>query len=111
MTRSQFVQANVDNQLKGEAEAQLNAAIVRAEVKRGGGPDIGIPGTQTAKYQAVYEKFVKGDITHDQTIDQMATLMGNERVSTPPKIPYRDYYGNFYRSHWDKNIAPTRTTP
>ena len=111
MTRDQFVQANVDNQLKGEADAQLNAAIVRAEVKRNGGPDIGIPGTQTAKYQAVYDKFVKGDLTHEQAIDQMATLMGNERVSTPPVIPYRDYYGNFYRKHWNKHIAPTRTTP
>lgn len=111
MTRDGFVDANVDNQLKGEADAQLNAAIVRAEVKSNGGPDIGIPGTQTAKYQAVYNKFVKGDITHDQAIDQMATLMGNERVSTPPVIPYREYYGNFYRAHWDKHIAPTRTTP
>jgi WXG100 family type VII secretion target len=111
MTRDAFVDANVDNQLKGEADAQLNAAIVRAEVKANGGPDIGIPGTQTAKYQAVYNKFVKGDLTHDQAIEQMATLMGNERVSTPPIIPYRDYYGNFYRDHWDKHIAPTRTTP
>lgn len=111
MTRNQFVRANVDNQLNGEAEAQLNAAIVRAEIKGNGGPDIGIPGTQTAKYQAVYDKFVTGDISHDQAIDQMATLMGNERVSTPPKIPYRQYYGNFYRNHWDTHIAPTRSTP
>jgi hypothetical protein len=41
-------------------------------------------------------------------IEQMGTLMGNEKVSTPPKIPYHEYYGNIYAERWDTKIAPKR---
>jgi hypothetical protein len=96
--------------MRGEGEAQFNGAQVRAELKAAGvTTDIGISGSQTAAYQAVYDDYAAGNITRDQAIDQMGTLMGNETTSTPPKIPYRDYYGNFYRDDWDTNIAPTRT--
>jgi WXG100 family type VII secretion target len=108
MTRAQYVKANVDNLMHNEGEAQFNAAQVRAELKGSGGPDIGIPGTQTAAYQKVYDRYTGGRITKDQAINQMATLMGNERVSTPPRKPYRDSYADAYRNDWDKNIAPGR---
>jgi len=38
----------------------------------------------------------------------MGTLMGKETTSTPPSKPYRQYYGDWYRSNWDRKIAPGR---
>lgn len=111
MTRAEYVQKNVDNFMHNEGEAQFNATQIRAELKAGGGPDIGVPGSQTAAYQAVYDKFTAGTITRAQAVDQMATLMGNEAVSTPPYQPYRDYYRDAMANDWDTNIAPTRSTP
>jgi hypothetical protein len=108
-TKAQYVQANVDNLMHNEGEAQFNATKVRDELKASGGPDTGIPGTQTAAYQKVYDDFKAGSLTQAQAIDKMGTLMGNEHVSTPPYQAYRDSYGDFYKADWDKNIAPTRT--
>jgi len=108
MTKAQYVKANVDNLMHNEGEAQFNAARVRAELKSSGGPDIGIPGSQTAKYQKVYDNFTANKITREQAVNQMGTLMGNERVSTPPKKPYRENYGDAYSKYWDTHIAPGR---
>lgn len=108
MTRDQYVRANVDNLMSNEGAAQFNAAQVRAELKASGGPDIGIPGSQTADYQRAYDDFAAGRITRSQSVDRMATLMGNETVSTPPHQAYRDYYADSYKTDWDTNIAPTR---
>ncbi len=107
MTRDQYIQANVQEQLRNEGAAQLNAAIARNEINGAGGPDIGIPGTQTAANQRVYENFHNGSITRDQAIDQMANLMGNETTSTTHEN-YRTYYGHTYENHWDTHVAPTR---
>jgi hypothetical protein len=84
---------------------------VRAEVKAAGGPDIGIPGGQTAKYQKVYDNYVAGKITKADAISQMGTLMGNERVSTPPYQPYRDNYRDAFAAEWDKKYAKKGSTP
>ena len=108
MTRDEYVRLNVNNLMQNEGEAQLNAAQIRAELKAAGGPDIGIPGSQTAKYQAVYDDYAAGKVTRAEAVNRMATLMGNERVSTPPHQPYRDSYRDAYRKDWDDNIAPTR---
>ncbi len=109
MTRDEYVRRNVDNFMENEGEAQFNAAQVRAEVKTAGGPDTGIPGSQTAAYQTVYDNFAAGKVTRAQAVTQMGNLMGNEKVSVKPYPAYRDYYGESYKKDWDKNIAPTRT--
>lgn len=44
MTRDQYVQLNVDNNLRNEALAQFNAVQVRAELLAAGAGDIGVPG-------------------------------------------------------------------
>jgi len=107
MTRDQYVAANVNRELVDEGNAQLNAAMIRGEIQGNKGPDIGMPGTQTAAYQGVYDKFKNGSLTRDQAVDQMGNLMGNERTSTTGEN-YRQYYGKPYEKHWDKNIAPAR---
>lgn len=107
MTRQEYVDANVDEQLRSEGNAQLNGATVRNEVTGNGGPDIGISGTQTEDYQSIYEQYQEGDISRDEAIDQMADLMGNETTSTTGEN-YRDYYGQTYEDYWDEHVAPNR---
>lgn len=107
MSRQDYIDLNVQEKLRSEGAAQLNGATVRSELNDADGPDIGISGSQTKKYQAVYDDYAAGDITRDQAIDKMATLMGNETTSTTGEN-YKDYYGNTYENHWDNNIAPAR---
>jgi hypothetical protein len=103
MTRDEFVQKNVDAFMQDEAAGQFNAAMIRRDLKIAGGPDIGIPGSQTAAYQQAFDDYVAGKITRPQVMDKLATLMGNERISTPPYSPYRDYYRGHFEKEWDKN--------
>ncbi len=108
MTKSDYIRKNVDEQMRGEGYAQLNAATARAEIKAAGGPTLGMPGGQDAKYLGVYDKYSKGTITQKQAINQMATLMGNEKTSTNNK-PYKDYYGSTYENHWNKHVGKGKT--
>jgi hypothetical protein len=103
MTKDQFVQKNVDAFMQDEAAGQFNAAMIRRDLKIAGGPDIGIPGSQTAAYQQAFDDYVAGKITRPQVMDKMATLMGNETISIPPYSPYRDYYRGHFETEWDKN--------
>lgn len=107
MTRQQYIDLNVQEQLRNEGIAQLNAATARDEIQRAGGPNVGIPGSQTAAYQQVYGDLQAGRITRAQAIDRMTNLMGNETTSTTNQN-YRQYYGQTYRNHWDTNVAPGR---
>jgi len=110
MTRDDFVEQNVTEQLRNEGEAQLNAAIARDEIKAAGGPDTGIPGTQTNSYQALYDQYKAGLATRQQTVDLMADVMANESTSTTNQN-YRDYYGQSYKDYWDQHAAPAGGPP
>lgn len=109
MTRAQYVEANVDNFMHNEGEAQFNAAQVRAEVFAASGTYIGLPGTQPLEYLAIYDKFAAGGLTKEQAIDQMGGLMGAEQVSTEDNQLYRDNYRTMFENDWDTKIAPTRS--
>jgi WXG100 family type VII secretion target len=104
LTREEYVQGSVDAEMRNEGRAQINAAIVRAEVNAVGGPDIGIPGTQTADFQQVYDDFRVGKTSYDQAVDRNAVLMANEHVSVPPGLPYRQHYRNEFEFDWDTRI-------
>lgn len=107
MTRQEYIDQNVREHLLDEGSAQFNSATVRDEIQSNGGPDIGIPGSLTDDYQAVYDQFQAGDITQQEAINQMADLMGNETTSNTGEN-YRDYYGKTYANYWDENVAPER---
>jgi hypothetical protein len=53
MTRDEYVQLNVANNLRNEAMAQFNALQVRAELLAAGAGEIGVPGDQDAGFQRV----------------------------------------------------------
>lgn len=110
MTRDQFVKANVDAAMRSEGVAQLNAAKVRDEVIAAGGADPGIPGTQTAAYQKVYDDFKAHNITRDQAITRMSTLMNNEVPSGATK-KYREDYADNFGQWWDDHVPATGPEP
>jgi hypothetical protein len=105
MTRDQFIQQNLRENMLDEANSQFNEAAVRQEVLRNGGPDPGVSGTQSADYQRIYNDFRDGNITRDQAVGQMADIFPNETTGTTGQT-YRDYYTPTYADWWDANAAP-----
>ena len=108
MTKTEYIRKNVQEQMRDEGSAQLNAAIVRDEVKKAGGPTLGMPGSQEAKYLKVYNDYKQGTITRQQAIDKNAKLMGNETTGEK-STPYKDYYGSTYEKHWNKTVGRGKT--
>jgi WXG100 family type VII secretion target len=108
MTRQEYIDANVREKLLDEGGAQLNGATVRGEILANGGADIGISGSQTDDYQAIYDKFSAGDISRQEAVDQMADLMANETTGNTNQ-PYPEYYGKPFADFWDEHVAPGRT--
>jgi hypothetical protein len=98
----------VREQMLDEGNAQFNAAVVREEVKKAGGPTLKIPGTQQSKYLSAYNDYKSGKTTKQQAVSKMADLMANEKTSVDNK-PYKQYYGDTYEAWWNKNIGKGKT--
>ena len=108
MTKSEYIQKNVREQMLDEGNAQFNAAVVREEVKKAGGPTLKIPGTQQSKYLSAYNDYKSGKTTKPQAVSKMADLMAKEKTSVDNK-PYKQYYGGTYEAWWNKNIGKGKT--
>ncbi|MGD8621908.1 MAG: WXG100 family type VII secretion target [Anaerolineales bacterium] len=108
MTKTEYIQKNVREQMLDEGNAQFNAAVVRDEVKKAGGPTLKIPGTQGSKYLSAYNDYKAGKITKQQAVSKMADLMANEKTSVDNK-PYKQYYGKTYEDYWNKHIGKGKT--
>lgn len=107
MTREQFIESNVSQHLRDEANAQFHEAQVRHEIQQATGTDIGISGVQSAEYARIYGEYGEGNITREQAIDQMTTVFGEEITSTTGET-YQDYYSETYEDWWDEHEAPRR---
>jgi len=105
-SREAYVNDGVAASMRDEGAAQFNAALVRQEVRANGGPDIGIPGTQTDAYQKAYDDFGTGQISYDQAVDRMAALMGKEHVSVGAHPLYPNFYRDFYETNVDVDEEP-----
>jgi WXG100 family type VII secretion target len=108
MTKTEYINKNVREQMLDEGNAQFNAAVVRDEVKKAGGPTLKIPGTQHSKYLSAYNDYKAGKITKQQAVGKMADLMAKERTSVDNK-PYKQYYGETYETWWNDNIGKGKT--
>lgn len=97
--KEDYVKENVRIHMEDEGNAQFNAAKARSEALANGGNDPGIPGHQE-KYQDVYDRFDRGEISEAEAKKQMADHMGNEVTSTTGEN-YNDYYGDYYRQKYD----------
>ena len=108
MTKAEYLKLNLDERRISEGHAQFNAAIVRDEIRKAGGPDIRIPGTQTTDYQRVYDDFKKGNITRQEAIEDMGYLMDNERPAGS-STNYRNYYKKEFERDWAREVGTGRT--
>lgn len=107
MTREQFIEVNLAENMRDEANSQFHEGLIRSEVMGNGGPDPGISGTQSADYQRIFNDHQAGNITREQAIDQMAAIFPNETTGTTGQT-YRDYYTPTYGNWWDTHVAPAR---
>lgn len=93
--------AYVDSKLAGEGAATLNNIKVQREIKKNGGKDIGIAGTQTKKYDKAYDEYEK-DGDEDNARTKIGEIFGNGETTSNTNETYNDYYGDSY----DKYIKP-----
>jgi WXG100 family type VII secretion target len=111
MQRDEYVPVNVQAELMNEAQAQFNVGVARAELQAQGFPPLTMPGAQSADFQRTYDDFAAGRIDHGTALSRMATMMGNERRSVPPKVTYRQFYTEFYDFIYDTSIDVPRRPP
>jgi uncharacterized Zn-binding protein involved in type VI secretion len=106
LTKDDYVDRNVNSGLKDEGEATLTNAEIRREITDAGGPDVGIAGSQSDKYQEIADKYPDpGD--RDKARQEIADLFGDgEKPSTDPTKTYREYYGKTYEDFYDANPQP-----
>jgi hypothetical protein len=102
LSKEQYVKANVARDLKDEGEATLNNAQVRDEIMKNGGPDIGIAGSQPAKYEEIYKKYPDPK-DRDKARQEIGDAYGKGEVpSIPGSKNYEEYYSKSYESEYDK---------
>jgi type VI secretion system secreted protein VgrG len=101
LTRAEYIKKNVEQELRGEAEATLNNAQARDEIKGNGGPDIGIAGAQSKQYDAIYKQYKAGKITREQALQKIAKAYGSGEQTSNTSQNYRKYYEQFYGQTWD----------
>ena len=105
-TRKDYVDANAQVDLKDEGEATITNIEVRNEIKENGGPDIGIAGAQSAKYDDAYQNAAAA--TQPAQRDKLRKEIGDiykdgEHPSTDPTKTYGDYYGEIYGKWYDEH--------
>jgi type VI secretion system secreted protein VgrG len=105
LTRDQYVQRNADRNLKDEGEATMTNAQVRQEILKDGGPDIGIAGAQSAKYDQIAKKY-PDPAQRDRARNEIGQTFANgEHPSTEPSKTYNQYYSQPFEKYWDNNVA------
>lgn len=92
-----YVSRNVDIHLHDEAHAKWNSAVVRDEILENTGTDIGLSGR--TDYVDIWDRYESDAITRGQAMDEIATGMGGETMSTTRRR-YRDFYTEQYQQYW-----------
>jgi uncharacterized Zn-binding protein involved in type VI secretion len=93
--------AYVDSMLADEGAATLNNIKVQREIKKNGGKDIGISGTQGEKYDKAYDEFEK-DGDEAKAREKIGKIYGDGEKTSNTNQTYNDYYGDSY----DKHVKP-----
>ena len=105
LTKDQYVQKNTNSQLKDEGEATITNVEVRNEIKKNGGPDIGVAGAQSADYQKMVDEN-KG--SRDDLRQKIGDKFADGETTSTTGQKYRDYYGDFYKKEYDKANPPPK---
>jgi hypothetical protein len=105
LTRQQYIDRNVALDLNSEGAATFENCAVRMEILKHGGPDVGVAGAQSAKYEGIYADYQAAKLTQQQAEQRMGSLYGvGERTSNTHEL-YKDYYGKRYADQWDSGMA------
>ncbi|MFN7916984.1 MAG: hypothetical protein U0Q55_16695 [Vicinamibacterales bacterium] len=109
LTRDEYVSRNVNASLKDEGEATLMNIDVRDEIRKNGGPDIGIAGTQGREYQRIARKYPDAK-DRDKARREIGTVFADtEHPSNDTTKTYKDYYSKPFADHYDRTTtAPKR---
>ena len=108
LTKKQYVDANVNNDLKDEGEATITNVEVRDEIQENTGEDIGIAGSQTSDYEKITKDYQDGNIDRDTARQQIGDKFadGESPSGEDPNTTYRDYYSEPYEEFYDDNVGP-----
>lgn len=101
LSKQEFGSANANRGLKDEGEATLTNVEMKRCLKKNGGLDIGVAGTQSAAYEKVADEYpeAKDRDTARQKIGDI--FADKEHPSTDPSKTYRQYYEKPYLDQYD----------
>lgn len=105
LTKEEYIQRNINRHLRDEGAATFENLKARDEVKAKASKDIGVSGTQSAQYIAIYDDFKKGRLTQEEAITKLGALFGTGETTSTTGQTYNDYYGASYRAFWDANYS------
>jgi hypothetical protein len=97
----EYIRKVVENSLLDEGEAQVVACETAKELEAKSETGINIPGTNSAKYKAVYDKIVAGTLSRGDGRKEMAKIMATETTSGSPPRNYVAYYSDWPRDNWN----------
>jgi len=102
LTKDQYVKANTKRHLKDEGEATLTNVELAEDLKKNGGEEIDVGGSQSDKYKEIARKYPDPK-DRDKARTEIGDLFADgEHPSTDPSKTYRDYYGKAYEDYYDK---------
>jgi uncharacterized Zn-binding protein involved in type VI secretion len=99
LSKADFVNQNVQERLRDEADATINNIKVQEELAKAGGPSIGIAGKQASQYKQLY------DADPATSRDKIAALFGDGETPSGDQnkgLTYRQYYSQGLPAFYDK---------
>jgi YD repeat-containing protein len=92
--------------LSGEGAATISNIRAQREIIKNGGPDIGVAGSNSAAYNAAYDRYLK-DKQYGRATRNIGAVYGSREKTSNTREPYAKYYGN----HYDKYLRPPPPPP
>lgn len=105
LTKQQYVNANVRDQLDDEGEATLTNIELKRDLKSHCGPDVAVAGAHAKDYEKIYDKYPAAKDRKKARKEIGDIFADKEHPSTDPGKTYRQYYAKPYEDYYDKNVA------
>lgn len=92
LTLEEFIDANLEHNLRDEAIAWFNDMTVRREIQDAGGPD--------QRFDGVFLAWEVGAVSYETALDIIAQGFAEGITSTTGET-YAEFYGSFYEEIWN----------
>lgn len=102
LTKQQYVDANVNDNLADEGEATLTNIEIKRDLAANGGPKIKVAGYHADDYEKIYEKYPDVKDRQKARNEIGAVFADNEHPSTDPSKTYKEYYAKSYEDFYDQ---------